>query len=439
MGKVYSWVKKWWIVCLIAILFGIVLFGYWWYTRTVTGLFIVLLQVGITSTTTIFVGVLAKNMSFKQWQINQKQQNEQMLQQLINELIVGQATAITHLGSDNPVIVAAAITEMTSVIKRWDKLSCEKKINRDDGLRHVQELVNLIFTSKLMETEEVNHARSNTIRDLSLSMRSLCAKDISFNNGYISRANLSGIKLEKVNLANSNLVKTDFSEATARGANLANASLKDADLSGTNLAHANLFQANLTGITQMKKKTETQKLSLGNIMFMIPRPLDTAPNGQRLNLEGADLRGAILRNADLRNANLSSAKLQGTDLTGANLTGANLDNAILYSTTVTNAKFQDVRMKNAQIWFIDFEGVNLKNSDLTGASLYFTYFEHANLVNVNISHANIDDVRWENAILNGANLVGSKLNTLTPETDGEATLGRALLLPPVSFTNTSNI
>ena len=127
MEKVHSWVKKWWIVCLVGILFGIVLFGYWWYTRTVTGLFIVLLQVGITSTTTIFVGVLAKNMSFKQWQINQKQQNEQMLQQLTNELIAGQATAITHLGSNNPVIVAAAITEMTSVIKRWDKLICEKK------------------------------------------------------------------------------------------------------------------------------------------------------------------------------------------------------------------------------------------------------------------------------------------------------------------------
>lgn len=48
------------------------------------------------------------------------------------------------------------------------------------------------------------------------------------------------------------------------------------------------------------------------------------PNGERLDLSGADLRVANLANADLRDADLRCSNLRGANLDGATLTAATL-------------------------------------------------------------------------------------------------------------------
>lgn len=57
--------------------------------------------------------------------------------------------------------------------------------------------------------------------------------------------------------------------------------------------------------------------------------LDSEPDGERANLQGAYLRDANLRGADLRDANLRDANLQEANLRWANLQRANLRDANL--------------------------------------------------------------------------------------------------------------
>ncbi|MEG3878860.1 serine/threonine-protein kinase [Microcoleus sp. herbarium7] len=94
---------------------------------------------------------------------------------------------------------------------------------------------------------------------------------------------LSGLQLQKAQLAGSNFYQ----------ARLVKTNLQAADLSGANLGHARLIKANLRGANL----TETY--------------CSTA------NFEGADFRGA-----DLTGAYLSKANLRGANLCGANLTDA---------------------------------------------------------------------------------------------------------------------
>ncbi|MDQ2098924.1 MAG: serine/threonine-protein kinase [Tychonema bourrellyi B0820] len=94
---------------------------------------------------------------------------------------------------------------------------------------------------------------------------------------------LSGLQLQKAQLAGGNFYE----------AKLVKANLQAADLSGANLGHARLIEANLRDANLTEAYCSTA------------------------NFEGADLRGA-----DLTGAYLSKANLRGANLSGANLTNA---------------------------------------------------------------------------------------------------------------------
>ncbi len=94
---------------------------------------------------------------------------------------------------------------------------------------------------------------------------------------------LSGLQLQKAQLAGGNFYQ----------AKLVKANLQAADLSGANLGHARLIEANLRDANLTEAYCSTA------------------------NFEGADLRGA-----DLTGAYLSKANLRGANLSGANLTNA---------------------------------------------------------------------------------------------------------------------
>jgi len=108
-------------------------------------------------------------------------------------------------------------------------------------------------------------------------------------------ANLSGLNLDRANLAGEDFAGTSLEKATLKwvdlnGANLEGANLKETDLHWTNLKGANL---------------------------------------RLVNLEGADMFYANLRLASLEGANLKGAYCHGTNFTGANIKGTRFDGANL--------------------------------------------------------------------------------------------------------------
>lgn len=405
MEKYHSWVKKWWVVCLIAIIFGIVLLIYWCYKQTVTRLFIVLLQVGITSTTTIFVGVLAKNMSFSQGQINQRQQNDQMVQQQRNELRSAQATAITHLSSDNPVIVAAAITEMAGVIGGWDQMAYKNQIEYNTGLKRVQELVDLAFKSTVLTNEagtneDVNKARGRALLEISASLKKIELQDLNFENAFLNDAILNKACLNAINL---------------KGAELYDAKLDDAQLNGAHLEGANLTMAELN----------RAQLTEANL------------NGAKLkyaNFTNAHLVNAKMYHANLNEAMLDEAFLIDAEMKNANLSYAGLEDAEMKNVVLSNACLKDANLMNARLNNAILCDANLNGANLIGANL-----RKADLTRARLTSAQIAAIDWEGTILRQADLVGAQIDKEKQRFAEKRPLRCTLLLPPISFTNISNI
>jgi uncharacterized protein YjbI with pentapeptide repeats len=147
----------------------------------------------------------------------------------------------------------------------------------------------------------------------------------NLNNQDFTKAELSGVSLDR-----SSLVGANFANA-----NLSLAIFRDADLSQANFRKTNLRQAAFYGAK-----------SIGTDF--------TGANLTKAKLVYAKLKGALLRNANLTTADLKFAELQQVDLTGANLTNADLGNTDL----------SDANLRQANL-----TGANLVGAKLTGATM----------------------------------------------------------------------
>ncbi len=121
--------------------------------------------------------------------------------------------------------------------------------------------------------------------------------NIDLVNCYLSKTNLSYVKLIEANMNNVN----------ASNSNLIECDLQMARLNRTNFENSNLNQANFEGA------------------------FASGTNFKDAYMIKANLRRAFLIKADFKNAFLMEASLNG-----ANLTGANLDNANLYKADLRN-------------------------------------------------------------------------------------------------------
>ncbi len=147
----------------------------------------------------------------------------------------------------------------------------------------------------------------------------------NLNNQDFTKAELSGVSLNR-----SSLVGTNFANA-----NLSLAIFRDADLSQANFRKTNLRQAAFYGAKSIGTDFTGANLSQAKLVY-------------------AKLKGALLRNANLSNADLKFAELQQVDLTGANLTNADLSNTDL----------SDANLRKANL-----TGANLTGATLTGATM----------------------------------------------------------------------
>jgi uncharacterized protein YjbI with pentapeptide repeats len=205
-------------------------------------------------------------------------------------------------------------------------------------------------------------ANSNHLEALSLGVK-------SWNNWrkLHSRAprkivpDLSGAKLEGMNLrgydfSHANLWEVKLGKADLRRADLSFAQMSNADLSGANLSRSQLrfailSGANLTGATL--RHADLRGTSL-----------------RRACLQRADLRNAILRHASLVSANVQDANLSGAEVYGAGIWGllgepASQAGLIIQATFETPPITVD-DLDTAQFLFVMLD--NLKIADVIDAA-----------------------------------------------------------------------
>lgn len=221
---------------------------------------------------------------------------------------------------------------------------------------------------------------------------------------------LSGRRLNRINLSGANLKQANLSGVQLRRANLSRAQLEQANLSGADLQQGRLQQANLTGAN----------LTGANLLWA---RLDAAV------LVRADLRGATLvssRNvnahARLGHANLQEAHLEhlelycidnwrngirGTDFRGAFLTGANLE-----CSQFNSANFDHADLCGANISGTTFKNCSMCEADLSGTGRYVCPGSHTTFVNTDLTRTT-----FRNACLRQAHF-GGKVNVKDADMSG---------------------
>lgn len=177
----------------------------------------------------------------------------------------------------------------------------------------------------------------------------------------ISKADLSGADLGKVDFRYANLKEADLGAAHLNLANLYRANLCDANLQSATLVMANLNQAKL-------RQT-----------FLLWANLVEA------KLNGADLARAVIRYANLGYAQLNGANFSGADLNGANLGGTNCSKANFTDATIGWTIFGRNLLK-------EVKGLDtVKHDGPSSIGIDTIYASHGDIPETFLKGAGIDD------------------------------------------------
>jgi uncharacterized protein YjbI with pentapeptide repeats len=244
-------------------------------------------------------------------------------------------------------------------------------------------------------------------------------------------ADLTGLKLFKVDLSGADLSEVDFSEtslyqANLSGANLCKANFSTAILQEANLSGASLIEANLKDKKFPKTNLSGSDLSRANLSgakFYRSTNLNFA-NFKAANLSNSDLRELNLRNSNFSGANLSEANLSDTNLNSvnfyranlckANLNAANLDAVNFCGANLNEANLEYANLRGAQIqeaiidekWYLVWDIIN---NGAEGRVLYGLDLSMADLEGANFAEADLHNTNFTGAKLSRANLARSNL------------------------------
>jgi len=154
----------------------------------------------------------------------------------------------------------------------------------------------------------------------------------SLRGAVLSKINLSGAALKRVDF-----VRSQFINANLKEAHLVESNLQMADFSGANMQKARLYKANLQD---------------GNFLFA--------------NFEDSSITHANLQKAKFNMANLKSSSLFRTDVRYADFEGADLQMAYLAQIkNLNNANLHNCNLQNAT----GLKGNEFAGADITGAKL----------------------------------------------------------------------
>jgi uncharacterized protein YjbI with pentapeptide repeats len=162
---------------------------------------------------------------------------------------------------------------------------------------------------------------------------------------------LSGRRLDDIELSGADLSGADLS-----GANLTRASLNCADISRANLSDANLSRADLRGARLNGVNFEFADMDGAD--FRQSSIAVTGSDGQwavrggqkrdaSVTFANCSLKRARLNNANLKNAKFDGALLNGVSFAGAIMDNATFDGAVLVGVKLTELRVPPERLKNS--------------------------------------------------------------------------------------------
>jgi uncharacterized protein YjbI with pentapeptide repeats len=215
------------------------------------------------------------------------------------------------------------------------------------------------------------------------------------------RPDLSGARLDRMNLSGDNIVWAGIHAGLRHGTDLSATYLYSTDLSGADLRECDLSAAILVGANLSKADLSTARLAGVNL-------LDADLSDAKLvgaNLDGAKMNRTKFKGTDLSYANLSEASLKGADLSQSRLRGA-----VLRETDLSEANLSDADLGSAQLLQANLIKAKLRGAYLFKACLLWTNLFKADLTNANLVEANLGSANLNGAILRGSNLARANLS-----------------------------
>ncbi|MGA2257919.1 MAG: pentapeptide repeat-containing protein [Thermoguttaceae bacterium] len=199
---------------------------------------------------------------------------------------------------------------------------------------------------------------------------------------WLSGAYVDGATWKGVNFAGAKIEESDLSRSDLTEAILDHAMAARADFSRAVLNRASLIKIQAAGVDfSMAALTS---INARSAIFC------------NANFTGADLTGACLARADFHNAMLTNARLVQVDLSYAILTDAQIDDADFSSA--------DLR------WSI-LNGLALRNAQLTGAVFSHAFLEECDLEGVDLPTAKFAEAHLQGALLTGSRMSGADFSS----------------------------
>jgi uncharacterized protein YjbI with pentapeptide repeats/ABC-type branched-subunit amino acid transport system substrate-binding protein len=247
----------------------------------------------------------------------------------------------------------------------------------------------------------------------------------SLKGALLDGADFTEVDFGGANLAQMKASKADFSSADLRGVNLKQADLsesilnrcdmRETTLDRTNLRDANLEGANLSGASLLSVELEGAVLVGANL---------SSAGLDQLDLKSTDLSQADLSGADLTNSDLSGGEYQGMNLQGADLSGSDLSEATFLECTFASSNLSGANLLDANLSGNDFSHADFTGAALSGTRLTEANLEEAYCGGLDLHTASLSDTHMAGINLEGANLSGRHLSGID---FGEANLSNANL------------
>ncbi|MBO3745166.1 pentapeptide repeat-containing protein [Streptosporangiaceae bacterium NEAU-GS5] len=203
------------------------------------------------------------------------------------------------------------------------------------------------------------------------------------------------------------------------------ASLRCADLTGAKLDGVDLTQKDLTGAILRNASLTEADLTQAYLEYADLRGADlTEADLGQLRAKQADLRKAILVDADAGQAEFPHADLSGAFLTRAVLTQANL----------TDAKLVDADLREANLTQVKARTADFTRAKLNGVSATSGSFQHATFVDADLTKGKFTVADMQGADLTGAIVEGTSF-TMAQDLDLTGVRGEGSDLPTDAITH----
>jgi len=227
----------------------------------------------------------------------------------------------------------------------------------------------------------------------------------SLRNANLSKAILARARLDHADFSGSDLSSANIGAVSAIDTRFNACSLKNAKLSKGNFRGAQFKKAQLQEVESLEIKLsgcDFSRANLGEFMFL-KLPLENT------NFTAAELAKASFMQCHLKDCNFTEAQLAHTiwaesAMDHCAFDRADLTSACFAATEPEQTQLQNIRFVEACLDKANFQGMQMKGADLSSASLKQCNFSAANLTAANLSNAVANQTLFRKAVLTHAKM-----------------------------------